>query len=150
MVSASRESVRLYLRELKNIAVYEKKVETVKVTGPDGDSTEIDISGKFLGLPWRGTFSVNFTPDGGFRSTMTRGPLKKMTGGFHLRPVSGGTIVTHEEQYQFPLPLRPMTRLIRRWLEHTMDVELRVIKEGAERLNRSIQLQETELQQLRP
>jgi hypothetical protein len=64
--------------------------------------------------------------------------------GYHLRPVSGGTIVTHEEEYQFPLLLRPFTFLIKPWLAHTMDLELGVIKEGAERLNRKLHLEQIE------
>jgi hypothetical protein len=150
MVSASRESVRTYLRELNHMTDYEQKVDSVRVTGPEGNAADIDVTGKFMGLPWKGTFSVSFTADGGYRSSMTRGPLKKMTGGFHLRPVAGGTIVTHDEQYQLPLPLRPLSPFIRRWIDRSMEVELRVIKEGAERLNRKLQLEDAESQQLRP
>src|SRR5262249_35786505 len=102
MISAPKESVRLYLRDLQRIREYEPKVSRVEVSYPDSESGFVEISGKFLGLPWRGSFKLEFTRDGGYRGEMIRGPLWKMIGGYSLRPVIGGTILTHDEHYHFP------------------------------------------------
>lgn len=145
MISAPKESVRLYLRDLANMAEYEQKVDAVQdVSYPDEDSGLVDVRGRFFGLPWRGSFKMEFTRDGGFRSEMTRGPLKKMTGGFHLRAVTGGTVLTHDEHYHFPLAMRPLAYLAKGWLARTLDTELAVIKEGAERLHRQLQIRQIE------
>ncbi len=144
LISAPKESVALYLRDLQNMAQYEKKVQRVEVSYPDPDSGFVEVSGKFVGVPWKGAFKMEFTRDGGFRSEMVRGPLSRMVGGFHLRQVAGGTLVTHDEQYQFGWLLRPMAFLFKRWITRSMDLELHVIKEGAERLNRQLQLKQIE------
>lgn len=139
MVSAPRESVRLYLQDVRNAAQYEEKVDAVSVEG-----SQAVASGRFLGLSWRATFAVEPTPDGGYRAEMTSGSLKRMVCSYSLRAVSGGTILTHEESYQFSFFARPVMRLFRGWLGHTMELELGVIKEEAERLNRRLQLQRIE------
>ena len=139
MVSAPRESIRIYLQDLKNAAQYEEKVDSVAVNG-----AKASVSGRFLGLPWNGEFAVQFTSDGGYRAEMVSGALKRMVCAYTLRSVSGGTIITHEETYQFSLLARPIMRLFRGWLAHTMELELGVIKEEAERLNRRLQLQSIE------
>lgn len=143
LISAPKDSVQLYLRDLNNMAEYEHKVEKVEVAQEEQGGF-VEVQGKFLGLPWRGAFKMEFTRDGGFRSEMVRGPLPKMAGAFHLRSVTGGTIVTRDEQYQFPALLRPLAFLFRGWITRSMDLELGVIKEGAERLNRRLQLKRIE------
>jgi hypothetical protein len=145
LISAPKESVRLYLRDLANMAEYEQKVDKVSdVTYPDDQTGFVEVQGKFLGLPWRGSFKMEFTRDGGFRGEMVRGPIKKVTSGYHLRPVSGGTVITHDEQYEFPFVLRPLAFLAKSWVSHSMDLELGVIKEGAERLHRQLQIRQIE------
>lgn len=143
LVSAPKDSVELYLRDLKNLAVYEQKVDRVEVTQEETGGL-VEVQGKFLGIPWRGSFRMDYTRDGGYRSEMVRGPIRRVVGGFHLRPVTGGTIVTHDEQYLFPALLRPLTFLLRGWLAHSLELELGVIKEGAERLHRKLQLERIE------
>ncbi|MCX5796259.1 MAG: SRPBCC family protein [Elusimicrobia bacterium] len=140
LISAPRELVRRYLQDLENIPRYESKARLLTVTETDQAGARLAASGRFLGLPWRGEFQVEFTPDGGYRASMTVGPLKSMTSSFNLRAVSGGTVLTHEEHYGFRLPLRPLMRLFRPTLGHVMDRELRVIKEGAELVHRRCQL----------
>jgi len=142
MVSASRESVRLYLRDLKNLSAYGRKVDSVEVVSSDAEAAQIEASGKLQGIPWHGAFKVSFSQDGGFRGEMTRGPLKQMALVYHLRPVSGGTIITYEEHYQFPLLARPLAYLTKGWFVRMMDLELGAIKEGAELLNRRTHLQQ--------
>jgi hypothetical protein len=144
LISAPKESVALYLRDLQKMSEYEGKVQACEVSYPDSESGFVEVQGKFMGLPWRGAFKMEFTRDGGFRSEMVRGPLRKMVGGFHLRSVAGGTILTHDEQYQFGLLMKPLTPLAKRWVARTMELELGVIKEGAERLHRQRQLQQIE------
>ncbi|MEK7859468.1 MAG: SRPBCC family protein [Elusimicrobiota bacterium] len=143
LISAPRESVRLYLQDLNNAAQYEQKVDAIEVTASDTAQAEAAASGKFLGIPWKGSFKVRFTPDGGYHAEMTHGS-KTAVCVFSLRPVSGGTVLTHEERYQFSLLARPVMRLFKGWLSHTLELELGVIKEEAERLNRQIALQKLE------
>src|SRR3989339_1159477 len=144
LISAPRDTVRAYLQDIGNIPRYEKKAGTLAVTDSDAKGHCVAASGKFLGLPWRGQFRLEFTPDGGYRAHMTRGPLKAMTASYHLRPVPGGTLVTHEEHYHFPVLLKPVMLLVKDSLRQTLEKELRIIKEGAECLNRRLQLEAIE------
>jgi|GEM_PF-2391810 len=140
LISAPRDLVRCYLRDLANIPRYEHKTRQLSVTGTDQTCVRLAASGRFLGLPWRGEFQLEFTPDGGYLASMTQGPLKVMTSSFHLRPVSGGTVLTHEEHYHFRLPLRPLMRLFRPTLRQAMATDLHIIKEGAELAHRRCQI----------
>lgn len=144
LVSAPKETVRLYLQDLKNMADYEQKVERVEAVSGDASGGTFEAAGKFLGLPWRGTLKASYTRDGGYRSEMVRGPIPGAVWGFHLKPVAGGTLVIHEERYPAPLPLRPVLFLLKGRIGHGMELELGVIKEGAERLHRQIMLREIE------
>lgn len=137
LVSAPRDSVQKYLSDLREIAKYEPKVDAIEFASEG----EAQASGRFLGLPWRGTFRFEMTRDGGYRGVMVNGPLRKMECRVLLRPVAGGTLVEHDEAYDLPFLMRPLKPLIRRWLDHTLESELDVIKEGAEALNRRLQLQ---------
>lgn len=137
LVSAPRESVKKYLSDLREIAKYEAKVDAIDVA-PEG--TEASASGRFLGLPWHGTFRFEMTQDGGYRGVMVQGPLRAMESRIVLRPVIGGTLIEHDETYDLPFFMRPLRPLVKRWLDHTLESELDVIKEGAEALNRQIQL----------
>ena len=138
LISAPYESVRSYLRDLGEIARYEPKVDSIAVSA-EGESAE--ASGRFFGMPWHGTFRFDFEPDGGYRGVMLSGPLKRMECRMLLRPVNGGTMLEHDEEYELPFFLRPLQPVVRRWLDHTLETELDVIKERAEALNRRLQLQ---------
>ncbi|MBI5245684.1 MAG: SRPBCC family protein [Elusimicrobia bacterium] len=138
LISAPYESVRTYLSDLNEIAHYEPKVDSLQLS-PAGEPAQ--ASGRFFGIPWRGTFSFEFKPDGGYRGVMVTGPLKHMECKVMIRPVNGGTLLEREEGYALPLFLRPVTSLVRRWLDHTLELELDSIKERAEALNRRVQLQ---------
>ncbi|MBI4376795.1 MAG: SRPBCC family protein [Elusimicrobia bacterium] len=142
LISAPKESVRLYLSDLKRIAEYEPKVRKVEVSGPS--SGLVEVSGRFLGFSWSGSFKALFTADGGYRAEMVQGPLPHVAGGYHLRPVHGGTVVTHEERYLLPWLFVPLRFLLSRWLGRTIERELGAIKEGAERLHRQTQLNQIE------
>lgn len=138
LISAPHESVRTYLSDLNEIARYEPKVDAITVS-PAGGTAE--ASGRFLGLPWRGSFQFQFMPDGGYRGVMVSGPLKRMSCRVMIRPVNGGTMLEHDEEYDLPLFLRPLSPLVKTWLDHTLESELDLIKERAEALNRRVQLQ---------
>ncbi len=139
MVSAPKETVALYLRDLRRMADYERKVDRVEL-GEGG----VEASGRFLGLRWSGAFRVEATRDGGYRGELVRGPLGQMSWGFHLRAVSGGTVLTHEEHYLFHWLFKPLVLLLRGRLRRAMELELAAIKEAAERLHRQIQIREIE------
>jgi len=143
LISAPRESVRRYLSDLREIAKYDGKVDAIDVSATD-EAAQAAASGRFLGLPWRGKFEFVRTKDGGYRGVMVHGPLRRMESRVALRPVAGGTLVEHNEVYDLPFLLRPLQPLLRRWLDHTMESELDVIKESAEALNRRLQLQNLE------
>ena len=138
LISAPHESVRSYLSDLGEIARYEPKVDSIALSAA-GESAE--ASGRFFGLPWRGTFRFEFAPDGGYRGVMLSGPLKRMECRMMIRPVNGGTVLEHDEEYELPFFLSPLRPLVRRWLVKTLETELDVIKERAEALNRRVQLQ---------
>ncbi len=146
LVSAPRDSVRKYLSDLREIANYETKVDSIEVAPPaEGVAgREASAEGRFFGLPWRGTFRFEMTQDGGYRGVMVRGPLRRMECRIILRSVAGGTVIEHDETYELPMILRPLDFLIRRWLDQTLENELDFIKEGAEGLNRRLQLQRLE------
>ena len=138
LVSAPRESVKKYLSDLREIARYEPKVDSIDLAS---EADSVHASGRFLGLPWHGSFRFEMTIDGGYRGVMVQGPLRSMECRVALRPVIGGTLVVHDEHYDLPFLLRPLSPLIRRWLDHTLESELDAVKEGAEALNRQLQLQ---------
>lgn len=138
LISAPYESVRTYLRDLGEIAHYEPKVDAIEIS-PAGESAQ--ASGRFFGMPWSGTFRFDFAPDGGYRGVMTTGPLKKMECRVQIRPVNGGTMLEHNEDYELPFFLSPIRPLVRRWLDHTLETELDAIKERAEARNRRLQLE---------
>jgi hypothetical protein len=144
LISAPKESVSRYLQDLGNMTEYATKIDKVDLSEPEPEGGLVEVQGRFMGLTWRGAFKMEFTRDGGFRGEMVRGPLRKMVGGYHLRTVTGGTVVTRDEQYQFSLPLRPLTFLAKRWIERSVELELGAVKEGAERLHRQIQLEQIE------
>ena len=136
LVSAPKERVSEYLRDASRLADYEQKVDQCKVSYPDAETALAEVSGRYFGVPWSGSFRMVYTHDGGYQSEMLKGPFRKGTGGFELRPVAGGTRIAHEESYRLPLALKLLRPILRRWLVRSMDLELGIIKEEAERLHR--------------
>ena len=137
LISAPHDSVRRYLSDLNQIAYYEPKVDSIEVSA----SGVAEATGRFFGLPWSASFQFEFGRDGGYRGVMISGPLKSMECRIALRPVNGGTLLDHDEEYDLPFFLWPLRSLVRRWLEHALETELDHIKEGAEALDRRLQLQ---------
>lgn len=140
LVSAPQGSVQQYLSDLQEIAKYEPKVDAIDVASTDAGQ-KASMSGRFLGLPWSGTFRFEMTRDGGYRGVMVSGPLRRMESRLVLRPVIGGTLVEHAQAYEIPFLLRPFKPFVSRWLDSTLENGLGFIKEGAEALNRRLQLQ---------
>lgn len=143
MISAPRESVRLYLQDPRNLTQYESKISSLQVSGGEAGRFQAQGSGTFLGLPWTGAIDIELTADGGYRAEMAGGTTR-MTTVYQLRSVTGGTILRHEEHYHFGMLLRPVAALFRGAIGQSMELELRVIKEEAERVNRRIQLAKIE------
>jgi hypothetical protein len=139
LVSAPRDSVQKYLSDFREIAKYEPKVDSIQIA-ESSEPAEASATGRFLGLPWRGTFRFERTKDGGYRGVMLSGPLRRMECRIVLRPVIGGTLIERDEAYDLPFFLKPLKPIVRRWLDHTLENELDFIKEGAEALNRRLQL----------
>lgn len=144
LISAPMKSVKLYLHDLNNVSQYEQKVDHVEVVSREGETAQASVSGKFMGFPWKGVFDVSLTGDGGYTAVLNEGGVKRMVCSFQLRSVTGGTVLTHEEQYHFSFLVRPVMRLFRGWLAQTIELELGVIKEEAERVNRRLHLAQIE------
>jgi len=136
LISAPKERVSEYLRDMSRLADYQQKVDECTVSYPDAETALAEVSGRYFGLPWSGSFKMVYTRDGGYQSEMLKGPFRTVTGGFELIQVSGGTRVTHLESYHLPLALKVLRPILRRWLSRSMDLALGIIKEEAERLHR--------------
>ena len=140
LVSAPRASIQAYLSDLKALPAYDPKVGSVSVTEA-ADGLWVEASGRFMGLPWRGTLRFQLTKDGGYRGVLVQGPMKSAECWVAVRPVVGGTVVERGESYELPLLLRPLSPLVRRWVDQAMETQLDLVKEGAEALNRRLQLE---------
>ncbi len=144
MISAPREAVSAYLRDLGRMPEYERKVHRLEVASNGADGAAVSGSGEFLGLAWKSDFRVEFTRDGGYHAEIPLGTLFRLSVSYQLRQVAGGTVLTHEERYQAPFIVRPVLAGLRRWIYQALDWELHAIKEGAEQLHRMGQLREIE------
>lgn len=144
LISAPRDRVALYLRELQRMPEYDKKVAEVAVLRQDDGTAELAASGAFLGTKWKDTPTVRFGKDGGYACDVTLGRLTRMSVSYQLRAVTGGTLISHEERFDTSVLLKPVLLAARGWLHQALEWELRVIKEGAERLDRQIKLKEIE------
>lgn len=105
------------------------------------------LFGFWVGLPWRATFTMTHTRDGGFHSTLTPlsptytgavAVLLDITGGFVLGPRrdgAPGTRIVHYERYEWPAAYPLLLwgrRWVRRWHAEGMDVEMRVLRREVE------------------
>ncbi|MBI5624321.1 MAG: SRPBCC family protein [Elusimicrobia bacterium] len=142
LVSAPKERVSAYLRDLKHLPDYDKKVSEALVIRQDADTAELSASGMFLGRAWKDSPKVRFAKDGGYECSFVLGRLTKMTAVYHVRPVTGGTLLAHEEVYDVSVLLRPVLLAARGWLLQAIEAEMRVIKEGAQAVDRQAKLKE--------
>lgn len=145
-ISAPKEAVSRYLREIKNLPEYEPRIESAEVVSSGGDSSEVTAGGRFLGLAWRGPVRVSFTRDGGYRAESALGSLARLETTYLLHSVAGGTVLQHEEKFHFPFLVRPWMYLLQGAFVRAAEGELGFIKEGAELLSRRLQLREIEKQ----
>lgn len=132
LIRASQEAVSQYIHEIHHLADYEQKVDTCRVSYPEPGLALAAVTGKFMGLSWKGVFQMRFTPDGGFTSRMMRGPLKHMTGNFRLEPTHSGTVLTHQENYRLPWLVRPFYPIVAAWIASSMETEMAIIKQTVE------------------
>ncbi|MBI4676616.1 MAG: SRPBCC family protein [Elusimicrobia bacterium] len=144
LISAPKDRVSRYLRDLRHLPEYDKKVAEVAVCRQDAETVEVAASGAFLGRKWKDTSVVRFTKDGGYECQFVLGRLTRMSVAYQLKPVVGGTVLFHEEGFDVAVVLKPVLLAARAWLHQALEWELRVIKEGAERLDRQIKLKEIE------
>jgi hypothetical protein len=61
-----------------------------------------------------------------------------------VRAVNGGTVIEYDEAYRLPVLLTPLKPLLRGVLDSALETELHAVKEGAEALNRRLQLENLE------
>ena len=108
LISAPKDRVSRYLRDLRHLPEYDKKVAEVVVNRQDADGAEIAVHGAFLGRKWKDTATVQFTKDGVYECSFALGRLTRMTAVYHLRPVTGGTLLGHEEAYDASVLLKPV------------------------------------------
>ena len=129
-VPTSLAACSAWIRDAHHLALYEAKVDRCEVESQRG-RTIYTCFGRFFGVPWTGTFSMEHTRDGGFHSVMIAGPHQgNADGGFRLKALPTGTRVTHYERYRINvwLPFVVLARpLIQRWLDRTIAGEMVII-----------------------
>lgn len=122
----SAEQALTILWDVKNLSLYEPKVDAMQVKPETEERGTYAIMGRFAGLPWRGIFSYVLNPRG-FHSELLEGPSGvKMNGGFVVTPGHAGQcLITHYERYQFTSWLALLAPLIRLYLTWAIKKELR-------------------------
>lgn len=120
------EQALAVLWEVKNLSLYEPKVDAMQVEPETRERGTYAIKGRFAGFPWRGIFSYALNPRG-FHSELLKGPPSvRMNGGFVVTSGrSGQCRITHYERYQFLSWLAPLAPLIRLYLTWAIKQELR-------------------------
>jgi hypothetical protein len=120
------EQALAILWDVKNLSLYEPKVDAMQVKPETEERGTYAIMGRFAGLPWRGIFSYVLNPRG-FHSELLEGPSGvKMNGGFVVTPGHAGQcLITHYERYQFTSWLALLAPLIRLYLTWAIKKELR-------------------------
>ncbi|KAK1861538.1 hypothetical protein I4F81_004122 [Pyropia yezoensis] len=114
---------------------------------PPAPRIKYTLFGFWVGLPWRATFTMTPTRDGGFHSALA--PLSPsytgavavllgITGGFVLGPRRDGvpgTRIVHYERYEWPAAYPLLlwgARWVRQWHEEGMEVEMGVLQREVE------------------
>lgn len=120
------EQALAVLWEVKNLSLYEPKVDAMRVEPETPERGIYAIQGRFAGVPWRGIFSYVLNPRG-FHSELLNGPLNvRMNGGFVVTSKrSEQCLITHYERYQFSSWLALLAPLIRLYLTWAVKKELR-------------------------
>jgi hypothetical protein len=122
----SAEQALAILWDVKNLSLYEPKVDAMQVEPEAEGRGTYAVRGRFAGLPWRGIFSYVLNPRG-FHSELLKGPSGvRMNGGFVV--TSGRAdkcLITHYERYQFTSWLALLGPLIRLYLTWAIKKELR-------------------------
>jgi hypothetical protein len=120
------EQALAILWDVKNLRLYEPKVDAMRVEPETEGRGTYAVRGRFAGLPWRGIFSYVLNPRG-FHSELLEGPSGvRMNGGFVV--TSGRAdqcLITHYERYQFTSWLALLAPLIRLYLTWAIKKELR-------------------------
>ena len=135
-ISASLERCSAHIRDVRNLTDYEQKVRRSETVQATEDGCIYQARGFVFGWPWKATFDLHHTDDGGFHSTIIRGPMPGMSGGFTLRALGDGrTEMRHHEDHPWPwwspgvwMLGAPLTA----WMGRTLEIELEVIKRSIE------------------
>jgi hypothetical protein len=102
-----------FIREIKNIDLYEPKVDKAEVKNETDTKGSYEVKGRFAGIPWAGKFSFELNEEG-FYSEMLNSPVPglKVQGGFKVKKVSDKDCrISHFENYQLPgwlIAFRPL------------------------------------------
>lgn len=114
---------------------------------PPAPPIKYTLFGFWVGLPWRATFTMTPTRNGGFHSALAPlssnysgavAVLLRITGGFVLGPRrdgAPGTRIVHYERYDWPAAYPLLLwggRMVRRWHEEGMEVEMGVLRRELE------------------
>lgn len=118
--------VLLFLKNLKNIELYEPKITSIKLLKETDNIGVYHAIGKFLGLPWQGKFNYELH-DNGFHSAMIEGLLaNKMQGGFSVKSITPNEcLITHYEEYILPVWAVIIKPLLYLYLHQAMIKELK-------------------------
>lgn len=131
--ACSEVNALAFLQDLRNVAIYEPKVDTATVT--PGDRTGLyTVQGHFAGLPYTSRFEYMLT-DRGFRSHRLPDGLPSLdvNGAFVVKPDrSGGVEIIHVERYRLPLAMAPLKGILRRYVGRTMERELQTVRRHVE------------------
>jgi hypothetical protein len=133
-VAAPLATCSAWLRDAGNLVRYEQKVTSCVVDAVRDGGCTYRCTGWFFGVPWRATFDLRHTRDGGF-SSFAHGTPDLVTGGFVLAPAGVRTRVTHWEHYQLPwwIPFLWAVRpRVEAWLAQTLEVEMDVVARSLE------------------
>ena len=119
------EQALAILWEVKNLSLYEPKVDAMRIEPETEERGTYAIKGRFAGLPWCGIFSYVLNPRG-FHSELLKGPPSvRMNGGFVVTSrCSGQCLITHYERYQFASWLALLAPLIRLYVAWAIKKEL--------------------------
>ncbi|MCW5968655.1 MAG: hypothetical protein KIT57_09085 [Blastocatellales bacterium] len=125
LVDALPKHAVAVIKDLKWLAHYEPKVDSVRIEPKTQMCGSYTACGRFAGLPWRGSFSYEMRPHG-FHSKMISGPWGvQVSGGFVVRSNEQCRCrVIHYERYQLSWWLWPLVFLLRLYLKRAMKDEL--------------------------
>jgi hypothetical protein len=128
VTNISQTTTKDFLLNINHIGDFEPKISSIQTTPQTPNTGTYKAHGKFLWLPWSGTF-IYETNDHGFHSEMVEGTLaNNMEGGFKVSAGQNNSCtITHYESYTLPNWTRILSPILKSYLHKAMDKELRNI-----------------------